>query len=115
VVFCLNFFIFRRLIDITAAAAVAAMLGPSVRSVWTGRLGSASLVAGLLPHQPLSSSYFVAYAVLLGYQAVGLFSWLLPQLEPEALYNLWMEIPARYPWLERLKDGSCRQTLRRLC
>ncbi|MFQ5789802.1 MAG: AI-2E family transporter, partial [Acidobacteriota bacterium] len=38
-------------------------------------------------------------------QAVGLFEWIRPQLESEALRQLWTEtLPRRYPWIDSLKD-----------
>lgn len=109
IVLFLNFLVFRHfLVTATVSASVAALLGPIydrlTRLLWGSRSVSAGLLVALtivVILVPLSS-----YVVLLGNQAVGLFEWIRPQLEPEALRRLWTEtLPARYPWVETIKES----------
>jgi predicted PurR-regulated permease PerM len=47
----------------------------------------------------------LSYGVLLGNQAVGFFETIRPELEPEALRNLWeQKLPARFPWFAQLRE-----------
>jgi predicted PurR-regulated permease PerM len=108
----LAFLVFRHFLITTAvAASVAALLGPIYdrltrvlrgrRSVSAAILVAVTVMVILIP--------LLTYAILLKNQAVGFYEWIGPRLEPETLGRLWSEeLPARYAWLESLK-----QTLQR--
>lgn len=108
VVLVLNFFVFRHfLIVVMVAASVAAMLGPLYDRL-TGALGGRrSLAAGIMVAVTTVVILvpLLSYGVLLGNQAVGFFETIRPELEPEALRNLWeRKLPERFPWFAQLPE-----------
>ncbi len=108
VVLVLNFIVFRHfLIVVLVAASVAAMLGPLYDRLTAALGGRRSLAAALMVAVTTVAILvpLLSYGVLLGNQAVGLFETIRPELEPEALRELWMKkIPERFPWFAQLRE-----------
>ncbi len=88
----LAFQVFRPfLLDFTVAASVALLLSPVQRRLAGVLRGRSSLAAGLLVLlvAVLILLPLLAYATLLGQQAVAIYEQVRPQLQPDALRDLW--------------------------
>ena len=108
VVLLLNFIVFRHfLVVVLVAASVAAMLGPLYDRLTAALGGRRSLAATLMVTVTTVVILvpLLSYGVLLANQAVGFFETIRPELEPEALRELWRkEIPERFPWFAQLRE-----------
>lgn len=117
IVFLLALWVFRFfLLVFTVSTAVAIFLAPLNRRLRVAVGDRAGLSAGLLTVLtalvilvPVAGS-----ATLMSRQALNIFSWLRPRLQPEALQELWRDLPERYPVLQQLFDfnaDAAAQTL----
>lgn len=100
----LAFLVFRHFLAVfTVAGSVALLLAPLHRRMRRLLGGRRNLAAGLLV---LATTFvillpIVVSVLLLSEQAVQFFEWLKPQLQPEALRELWREtLPQRLPFLQ---------------
>jgi predicted PurR-regulated permease PerM len=88
----LAFQVFRPfLLDFTMAASVALLLSPVQRRLARLLRGRTSLAAALLVVlvSVLILLPLLSYAAILGQQAVAIYDWVKPRLQPDALRDLW--------------------------
>jgi predicted PurR-regulated permease PerM len=117
IVFLLALWVFRFfLLVFTVSAAMAIFLAPLNRRLRRAVGDRGGVSAGLLTVLtalvilvPVAGS-----ATLLSRQALNILGWLRPRLQPEALQELWRDLPERYPVLQQVFDfnaDAAAQTL----
>ncbi len=94
------------LLDFTVAASVALLLSPLQRRLTRLLRGRPALAAALLVLLVcvLILLPLLSYAAILGQQAVAIYDWLRPQLQPDALREIWRhrlhdDLPLLALWL----------------
>jgi predicted PurR-regulated permease PerM len=103
IVAVLAFVVFRPFLAIfTVAASVALLLNPAQGRLTQLLRGRNALAAALLVIATtlLLLVPVLTTAAILSEHAVTFFAWVRPQLQPEALRDLWRDtLPQRFPWL----------------